>query len=418
METPDGSNAWFGLAASCMSDSLWQLAVHLPETTLSHRACPWGGHLVRFDSRNIFIQAAPKDPSGVMVRPEVRGRYSGTPEEFPARCQQLFAPGNALLERRTRMWVMRMARVLFGHCSNDEGHGSNGLFYDLETATAQHQIRRNFPEQGDCSYVGQGCLIISRPEGHPNRFRIILVFRTPEKRFAAWAMPLYSMIADMVHKAKDRILNSRAWQEMRRMDANLYTVFSMRSFNRGPPMLPEAGDQDSETFHVAAGKSLGLTTWSRFPLSDTGRFCLADYLWRFMQKLGHKLTTHKTLDGRTLVGYQCVVLREDWEKVNPFFWEAFRIQKAAYRHANGGSTAPSLTQDVSPNLLVEEPEEWQRSTSRASSASSASAIPSSVKMVVRNTFLELEEDVNHKPPMRRTRSDMSCLSGEVDNFSV
>ena len=50
--------------------------------------------------------------------------------------------------------------------------------------------------------------------------------------------------------------------------------------------------------------------------------------------------------------------------------------------------------------LVEEPEEWQRSTSRASSASSASAIPSSVKMVVRNTFLELEEDVNHKPPMR------------------
>ena len=52
---------------------------------------------------------------------------------------------------------------------------------------------------------------------------------------------------------------------------------------------------------------------------------------------------------------------------------------------------------------MEEPEEWQRSFSRASSASSASAIPmgpSSVKMVVRNTFLELEEDVNHKPPMR------------------
>ena len=34
----------------------------------------------------------------------------------------------------------------------------------------------------------------------------------------------------------------------------------------------------------------------------------------------------------------------------PSLKEAFRIQKAAYRHANGGSTAPSLTQDVSPNL--------------------------------------------------------------------
>ena len=41
-------------------------------------------------------------------------------------------------------------------------------------------------------YVGQGCLIISRPEGNPNHFRIILVFCTPENRFAAWATPLYS----------------------------------------------------------------------------------------------------------------------------------------------------------------------------------------------------------------------------------
>lgn len=45
--------------------------------------------------------------------------------------------------------------------------------------------------------------------------------------------------------------------------------------------------------------------------------------------------------------------------------------------------------------LVEKAEEWPRSTSSASSAS----IPSA-KMVVRNTFLELEEDVNDKPPMR------------------
>ena len=44
--------------------------------------------------------------------------------------------------------------------------------------------------------------------------------------------------------------------------------------------------------------------------------------------------------------------------------------------------------------LIEEVEEWQRSNS------SASAIPSPVKTVVRNTFLELEEDVNHEPPMR------------------
>ena len=41
-------------------------------------------------------------------------------------------------------------------------------------------------------------------------------------------------------QAKSRVLNSPAWQEMRRMDAKLYTVLGMRSFNRGPPMFPEA----------------------------------------------------------------------------------------------------------------------------------------------------------------------------------
>lgn len=69
------------------------LRFHLPVLRIPDTRVP-------SSSRNIFIQAAPKDPSGVMVRPEVRGRYSGTPEEFPASCQQLFAPGNALLEPR------------------------------------------------------------------------------------------------------------------------------------------------------------------------------------------------------------------------------------------------------------------------------------------------------------------------------
>jgi hypothetical protein len=52
--------------------------------------------------------------------------------------------------------------------------------------------------------------------------------------------------------------------------------------------------------------------------------------------------THDTLDGRRLVSYQCVVLREDWLRLREVFWDAFRIQKAAYRRANGGKTAPTL----------------------------------------------------------------------------
>ena len=54
-------------------------------------------------------------------------------------------------ERRTRMWVVRMAWILFGHCRFDEGHG-NGNFYDFDTPhTMRHQLRRNFPQKGDAS---------------------------------------------------------------------------------------------------------------------------------------------------------------------------------------------------------------------------------------------------------------------------
>lgn len=41
-----------------------------------------------------------------------------------------------------------------------------------------------------------------------------------------------------------------------------------------------------------------------------------------MRRLGHKLTTYENLDGRRLVSYQCVVIRSEWEKVKPYFWEA------------------------------------------------------------------------------------------------
>ena len=34
--------------------------------------------------------------------------------------------------------------------------------------------------------------------------------------------------------------------------------------------------------------------------------------------------------------------RQEWQQLREVFWEAFRIQKAAYRHANGGKAAPNL----------------------------------------------------------------------------
>ena len=41
-----------------------------------------------------------------------------------------------------------------------------------------------------------------------------------------------------------------------------------------------------------------------------------------IRRLGHKLTTYQNLDGRKLVSYQCVVIRDEWDKVKASFWEA------------------------------------------------------------------------------------------------
>lgn len=132
-----------------------------------------------------------------------------------------------------------------------------------------------------------------------------------------------------------------------------------------------------------------------FPqLSQWQGFCLAEYLKLFMSQLGHDLTTYETLDCCKLVPYQCVVKRSDWERFREPFTQAFRLQKAAYRRANGGTTAPALLEDVKPHF-----------STRVSHQMQTAVTDVVVKTVVRKTFLELEEEEG--PPMRRTKSDVS-----------
>lgn len=394
----DRNNEWFDFARSCLSDSKWEMAANRPEASLSHRTCPWGGHLIRFDSRKLFIQNAPENPRDFLVRPEVRAMYEGS--EIKVQWRETLAPGEAVLERSTSMWVMKMASVLFGNFQ-----GLSNFFYDSLPTLARHQLRRDFPESGDCTYVGQECLLISRREpGERSRFQVVLVFRTPEDRWAHWAWPLYAMITDMYYKAMVRFLNRPEAQDMRATDSNFYLVLAMRSFNRGPPMIPHRGTDPAE-ITISSGQDMGLASWSRFCSSRKG-FVLAEYLKVFVEKLGYNLQTYETLDSCKLVPYQCVVKRSDWEQLRESFTLAFRLQKAAYRRANGGKMAPSLVEDAEAH--------WTAHGKYGNGCflnSQSEALPQAtmIKTVVRNTFLELEEDLagndEDDRPMRRTKSD-------------
>lgn len=156
--------AWFGLAKRCFADDGWALACERPPATFSHRSCPWGGHLIRFDFRRAFIQDAPEQPQDVLCRPEVRGTYPDSWPELSVRLRQTLAPGDAVVERQSTSWpgpqmdkgkrelrrLFRLASVLFGDFS---GPQPNCFFYDPKPIRTRHQLRRDFPEPGDCAYA-------------------------------------------------------------------------------------------------------------------------------------------------------------------------------------------------------------------------------------------------------------------------
>ncbi|CAK9073436.1 unnamed protein product [Durusdinium trenchii] len=389
-------DAWFGLAGSCMSDSGWEVAARTKnKAALSHRSSPWGGHLLKFEFFNLFIENAPPNPSDLLVRPEVRGTFDDSWPSIRVKWEETYAPGDALVQRSSTLWIFRLASVLFGHSS---GPSENSFFYDPKPIPARHQLRRDFPEPKDCSYaafqdyhgVGQEGILIARNLGQQNRFRVVLVFSTPEDKWPYWAAPFFHWLTDTLHKAALRFLNRPLVQQMRAIDANLYMVLGMRSFNRGPPLLPEKEDS-SESISIS-NKSGDVTHWTRLKR----KFRMTEYLHSFMAALGYDLKTYQSLEGRTLVNYQCVVLRKDWETHRAAFVEAFSLQKAAYRRANGGTTAPSLVEDARANFISE------------GSNASDSPSPMIVKTVVRKTFLELEEEELEKfseIPLRRSKSD-------------
>eukprot|EP00434_Breviolum_minutum_P006348 symbB.v1.2.005601.t1/scaffold326.1/size228935/23 len=362
---------WLNFASQCMSDEQWEVAATTREAILSHRSCPWGGHLIKLECRSVFIQNAPKDPCDLFVRPEVRAMSKG-PMELTLKCKSIHAPGDAILERTNSMWIIRVASVLFGHCQGSFEHH----FYEKTPMSTRHRLYKNFPETGDSIYLATEAIWLARRLADSScRYRLVVVFQTPEDTFPTWASSFFPAYTSMFHKAAERVLNGPGFQDMRAIDAKMYMVLSMRSFNKGPPLIPQSGSSDDITT-VSVGEHLGLASWTRFAPGE--KFNLGNYLRCFMQHLGHKMKTYQVMDGRKLVPYQCVVVRHEWEELRKSFFEAFRVQKAAYRHANGGTSTPSLLEDARPHS--------------ARKPADLCVQPEVIKTIVRKTFLELEEE--------------------------
>eukprot|EP00913_Durusdinium_trenchii_P013296 g12479.t1 len=337
----------------------WNSAMVTSEAALMNTSCPWGGHLIKFELKEIAIHHAPEETANVMVRPEVR---SLQPDQCPiqgisVRSVDFVAPGEAVVEATSSWSIVRLCSVLFGDMA---GQVMNYFFRDAEPVAWHQEVRRNYPKAGDsgCAFWkeedgddrSQEFMVLVRPDGR-GTFTTYVVVRVYEDRFAQWAQDgeHFSLVLSSARSTAVSYLNRPGIVELRKQDERFYVTISMQSFKRGMPLLPAFPSEAAES-----------------------------------------------LDGQTLVPYQCVVRRDQWELLRERFLSAYALQKTAYRRANGGSGAPGMHEEVVPKFVVlPRDEHLQERLEKAMEP----------RLVVRKTFFDLEdpseEEEEPQAPSRR-----------------
>lgn len=383
---------WFDAVPNLLSED-WDTEVEKPQATLSHLACPWGGRLIRVAVAGISVSDAPMKKSHVLVRPETRAAFgSGSLLEH-------LAPGEAVLRRWADWGLLRLCSILFGDMAGPTFTTSARTLKTAPVLTHQ-RLRRDFPSPGDAAMAffhegddaQEGFLMCSPTVATENKFDLVGVFRMPDEKFWSWTSIHFQLLLDSACRASHWLLNGPLTREMRQADAEAYVVLTIQSCKRGLPLYPfvasVARGATEPTVSIAAGEHLGLDKWIRFSPGQVGseKFRLSEYIQLFLQSLGELVPIYSIMDGRKLVPYQCVLRREDWRRVRQRFVECFLLQKTAYRRANGGSTAPSLHEDVEPRFITERerpPAELLRTRRGGTSG---------VRVVVRRTFVEVESE--------------------------
>eukprot|EP00437_Effrenium_voratum_P043511 CAMPEP_0181476434 /NCGR_PEP_ID=MMETSP1110-20121109/41703_1 /TAXON_ID=174948 /ORGANISM="Symbiodinium sp., Strain CCMP421" /LENGTH=455 /DNA_ID=CAMNT_0023601713 /DNA_START=55 /DNA_END=1419 /DNA_ORIENTATION=- len=407
----DNMEEWFEAVPELLSSEGWAQAMARPHASLLHRSCPRGGHLIKFHLRGITVSDPPERPGDLLIRPEVRWSLN---EKFPINGtsvspQEFIAPGEAVVQGSTSWNLMRLCTVLFGSMVGDF---MSFFYHDAHTQVALRQrVRRNYPTQGDSVCIfweaegkPQEGFLMTRPQGDATDcFDVFAVLRMPEDRFAHWATFQFRILLESARKTAQWFLNRPGIKELREVDRKFYTVLSMQSFKRGMPLVPS---EHPATVEIDAGERVGFRHWARFEPGDFGseKFQLAHYVQRFLASAGEELRTFRSLDGSELVPYQCVVVRQEWDRVREKFLTLYPLQKTAYRRANGGSSAPGMHEDVEPKFLPKK------------SAVPKPEVKQEPRLIVRNTFLDIEEDEEEMVMSRKARRSKTTAVVLVDEL--
>ena len=389
---PDSIEQWLQNVPNLLEDAGWQIGFEGPAGKLLKQSSPWGGHLVKLSCQNIPVHNL-GDGSPLFVRPEVRGwMLRSRPElnEEGFEVVKQLGTGEAMIMRRAYSSFFKLCNVFFSLHDEEEDEGLTFLFPIGEEFMHQ-AIRHNYPEMGDSVLVAQshtqtyGGFAHGRRQKEPGLVSISLTLTVPT---VGVSVPFQSVIT-AARDLMDWYVNRPGMEEMRRLDQQFYVVLTIHSWPRGRPFLPvleeSTGDMEEVTT-IDAGRRHGLAFWGRYKPCMVGRssFLLSDYLMLFLERLGENVDMYQSLDGQELQHYQCVVARHEWQHVRDRFYSAYTLQKSAYRRANGGQSAPGMSEHAEPRFR----------TGRGLRQNLYRPVPTTPRapaLVVHNTFLELEE---------------------------
>eukprot|EP00439_Symbiodinium_sp_Y106_P033059 s5659_g3.t4 len=387
----DAMDQLMGLAAQCMSDDNWTQLLNDRRVKLAHRECSGHRQMVRLVITRVAIRDPPKNPSHLLVRPEVRAQYQKEISPVSGHSLDLVetnAPGDGIFWRFQQFGLLKLCCLFFGSLA---GSSANRFFCTDTPTLGHHKLKRDFPEPGDCVYAGRmdntqmECdgvsegVFITHPTADSSEFSVTVMFvlSHAQWKWAGWALPHIMRLAHLAERCIQWLLNRPGIAELRQLDEEHYIVLAISCTKRGPPLLP-AGKDPTESIDIQAGEAIGFPKWRRFTGSAGEQFNLPLYLQDFMASLDEDVKIYSQMDGRPLVYYQCAINRRDWHQVRDRFQQVFHLQKAAYRRANGGSNAPSLTEDAVPRFV---------SNIRHSRDKHSPGLPVQ-KIVVRRTFVD------------------------------
>lgn len=405
MATPCRVEEWFQQVPHLIWEEGWEPLMDSSRSSLWRCDCPWGGELLRIRVE-VYVDNVPENFSYLLVRPEIRAWFGrGNYQLDDLQMLKHQAPGEAQLQQ-FHSWGLGSFCSSFLEASDDVSMRQQSSW-----RISWQRISRDFPAEGDCSlsFSGESSgLLLCRPSSQRagnSRYELYGFFHVSQEQYDSWSSLHLRLLLDSATRTAQWFVNRPGIDELRALDKDFYSVLTVQSCRRGLPLLPMAveetesaqcamGSRDWVT--IDDGQELNLDQWMRFEPGKYGqdKFYLSQYIRLFLANLNihSHFPVYNSLDGCKLASFQCVVRRDEWNSVRDRFYKAFLMQKKAYRRANGGSTAPSLQEDVKPRFLQVERSELRAQTLQRLHLPEEQQ--GKHKVVVRRTFLDVDDPIS------------------------